>query len=129
MSKDECCKEKGHCRCNVWKCIGWGVLGVLGFAALAALLGLVIMALWNWLIPGIFNLPTIGYCQAIGLAVLSRLLFGGCGGFRHFHRKHHGHGHRCGCGCGCKDESDKECCSDKAHEGGECCKKEEAPKE
>jgi len=120
MHKRDCCNENGRCRCSVWKCIGWGILGVIGFIAIVALLGLVIMHLWNWLIPEIFNLHTISYCQAIGLAVLSRLLFGGCGhGMRHIRRFH---GHRHGCGCGC--HSGKECCNDKE---GECCKKEDAP--
>ena len=124
MHKKECCNENGRCRCSVWKCIGWGVLGVLGFAVILVILGFALMALWNWLIPGLFNLPTISYCQALGLAVLSRLLFGGCGwGFRHMRGRHHRHGH----GCGCHGESDKECCSDKPKEG-ECCKKDEEPK-
>ena len=123
MHKKECCKENGRCRCSVWRCIGWGVLGVVGFAVIVALLGLAIMLLWNRLIPGIFNLPMISYCEAIGLAVLSRLLFGGCGmGFRHFRHRHHGHK----CGCGCSKESDNECCSDKGKEG-EYVHKEEAP--
>jgi hypothetical protein len=122
MRKSECCNENGKCRCNVWKCIGWGILGVLGFAVIVALLGLVIMALWNALIPGIFNLPVIGYWQAIGLAVLSRLLFGGMG-FHHMHKMHHGR-RGCGCHCGCGCKSEKECCSDTTKEG-ECCKKDE----
>lgn len=53
--------------------------------AIAALLGFVIMWLWNWLMPGLFGLRTIGYWQAIGLFFLSKLLLGGFRG---------GHGHR-----------------------------------
>jgi hypothetical protein len=121
MRKSACCNENGIYRCNVWKCIGWGVLGVLGFVAIAALLGLVIMALWNALIPGIFNLPVIGYWQALGLAILSRMLFGGMG-FHKMHKMNHGRrGCRCHCSCGCK--SDKECCSDTNKEEA-CCKKD-----
>ncbi|MFA6400086.1 MAG: hypothetical protein WCX31_00455 [Salinivirgaceae bacterium] len=123
MRKSECCNENGRCRCNVWKCIGWAVLGVIGFAAIVALLGLAIMALWNAIIPGIFNLPAIGYWQAIGLAVLSRMLFGGLG-FHHFRHKHHGGKNGCGCNCGCNCRTEKECCTDKTDEG-ECCKKDE----
>jgi hypothetical protein len=115
MNKNDCCNENGRCHCNVWKCIGWGVLGVLGFAVIAVLIGIAIMAIWNWIIPGLFSLPVISFYQALGLAVLSRLLFGGCGsGFRKMHRKYHGH--KCGCGCGCHGGSNKECCSD-----NECC--------
>jgi hypothetical protein len=50
-----------------------------GLAA-AALFSLVIMALWNWLLPDIAGLPEITFLQAVGLLVLSRILFGGIGG-------------------------------------------------
>lgn len=36
-----------------------------------------IMWLWNWLMPVIFNLPTITVWQALGLDILFGLLFGG----------------------------------------------------
>ena len=36
----------------------------------------VIMLLWNWLMPGLFGLATIGYLKAFGLYVMSRILFG-----------------------------------------------------
>ena len=36
---------------------------------------LALMLLWNWLMPGLFGLVTIGYLQAFGLYVMSRLLF------------------------------------------------------
>jgi hypothetical protein len=67
---------------------GWIVLGVLGFIALAFLFGAVVMWLWNWLMPAIFGLGVITYWQAVGLAVLGRLLFGGM-----HHGGHHGRGH------------------------------------
>jgi hypothetical protein len=41
-----------------------------------AILGLLVMVLWNALMPALFNLPTINFLQASGLLVLSRLLFG-----------------------------------------------------
>jgi len=37
----------------------------------------VVMSLWNALMPGIFALRTISFWQALGLLVLSKLLFGG----------------------------------------------------
>ena len=37
---------------------------------------LVLMLLWNWLMPGIFGLATIGYLKAFGLCLMSRILFG-----------------------------------------------------
>ena len=48
-----------------------GVIAV--FAAFTA----ITMWLWNALLPEILNLPTINFWQALGLMVLSRLLFGG----------------------------------------------------
>lgn len=55
---------------------GFAAMIVLGLAAL----GLVVMALWNGLVPSLFGLRPIGFWQAVGLLILSRLLFGG------FHR-------------------------------------------
>ena len=37
---------------------------------------LVVMLLWNWLMPVIFGIKTITYLQAGGLLVLSKILFG-----------------------------------------------------
>lgn len=55
-----------------------------------AFFSLLVMLLWNALIPSIFGLPTINFLQAAGLLILSRLLFGGFpGGRRHGHRKKH----------------------------------------
>jgi membrane protein required for beta-lactamase induction len=52
------------------------------FAALIGLIAIVIvilgyplMLLWNWLMPIIFGLPEITFWQAIGLNVLSTILF------------------------------------------------------
>src|SRR5579872_5027618 len=47
----------------------------LGIMALAAWL------LWNALMPAIFGLPAISYWQALGLFLLSRVLFGRFGGW------------------------------------------------
>lgn len=35
----------------------------------------VLMFLWNWIMPGLFGLATIGYLKAWGLHVISRILF------------------------------------------------------
>ncbi|MDQ2843286.1 MAG: hypothetical protein M3Y72_20065 [Acidobacteriota bacterium] len=35
------------------------------------------MSLWNVLMPGIFNVRTISFWQALGLLLLSKILFGG----------------------------------------------------
>jgi len=49
--------------------------------------GFVTMELWNWLVPAVFGLKMITFAQALGLLVLSKILFGG------FH-KHGGGGGR-----------------------------------
>jgi hypothetical protein len=36
-----------------------------------------VMWLWNWLMPAIFGLHAISFWQALGLLVLSKILFGG----------------------------------------------------
>lgn len=58
-------------------------LKILVIAALAAtVFSFVVMELWNWLAPAIFGLHTISFWQALGLLVLSKILFGG------FHGRH-----------------------------------------
>ncbi len=49
----------------------------VGFLAMVAGFGAIVMLLWNWLMPAIFGLITINFWQALGLLVLIRLLFGG----------------------------------------------------
>jgi Ca2+/H+ antiporter, TMEM165/GDT1 family len=44
-------------------------------------MGLIIYGLWNRLMPSIFGLPVISFWQALGLLVLSRVLFGRFGGW------------------------------------------------
>jgi hypothetical protein len=60
------------------KMLGIGILVV----ALFFVLGFVVMALWNWLMPPIFGLHAITYWQAYGLLILSKILFGGLRGGR-----------------------------------------------
>ena len=50
--------------------IGWVVM-----------MGLALWLLWNALLPAIFALPAISYWQALGLFLLSRVLFGRFGGW------------------------------------------------
>ena len=109
-----------NCKAGCWKI---GALVVAGIAVL----GWVVMALWTWLVPSLFaGAHEIDYLHALGLLVLSKILFGGFRGHCGWHgRCHH---YRCEqmspeerekwkggmCGCwGC-------CCSGK---------QEEAPKE
>ena len=47
------------------------------FAVLAVVvLSIVVMSLWNWLMPAIFGSRLITFWQALGLLVLARILFG-----------------------------------------------------
>ncbi|MBN2000226.1 hypothetical protein JW935_21935 [candidate division KSB1 bacterium] len=43
------------------------------------LVTIVTMLLWNWLVPVIFNGPAITFWQALGLLMLSKILFTGIG--------------------------------------------------
>lgn len=63
--------------------------------AFLALFGACVMLLWNWLMPELFGLPTITFCQAAGLLLLCKILFGGFGaGHHHGHGCHHGDANR-----------------------------------
>ena len=61
---------------KVFKVAGFILLGLIGVTALAIIFGLIVMWLWNALMPDIFNLPQIGYWQAVGLVVLAHIFFG-----------------------------------------------------
>src|SRR5215510_4427043 len=50
---------------------------VLFAAAALVVIGFVVMILWNWLMPSLFGWRLISFWQALGLLVLSRILFGG----------------------------------------------------
>ncbi|GAB2956545.1 hypothetical protein GCM10027048_23290 [Hymenobacter coalescens] len=54
-----------------------GLRFLLAIVAFIALASFAVMALWNWLMPAIFGLPIISFWQALGLLVLSKILFGG----------------------------------------------------
>lgn len=51
-------------------------LGVIFVALCALVLGLPLMVLWNWLMPTLFGLTKITFWQAIGLNILTGILFG-----------------------------------------------------
>jgi hypothetical protein len=62
----------------------WYLFSPLILAGIA-IFGFITMYLWNVLLTVIFHFPEINFWQALGLLVLTRLLFGGFGG----HRQHH----------------------------------------
>lgn len=55
--------------------IGMAIGGVIIAAVIALFFGLIVLWLWNWLMPEIFGLTTITFWQAWGLVVLSHILF------------------------------------------------------
>ena len=64
------------------------VIGAVIFVAL----GLLVMTLWNALLPAILGVKAIGFWQELGILVLSRILFGGLGfrpGMFGAHRRMH----------------------------------------
>jgi hypothetical protein len=63
--------EERSLAAKVMTLAGFAILG-LGFIAIV---GLVVMVLWNWLMPDIFGIKRIDYWQAWGLLILSWILF------------------------------------------------------
>jgi membrane protease YdiL (CAAX protease family) len=56
------------------RCVGKAVLVVVAIVVL----GWFVMTLWNWVVPALFTgAKTIDFLHALGLLVLSRILFGG----------------------------------------------------
>lgn len=82
-----CNTENSPCRA------GKIIAGIIFGIGAAFLFGLVIMLLWNELMPHLFEVPLITYWQAFGLALLGRLIFGGVGGGSHrgSSRSYHSH--------------------------------------
>jgi ABC-type multidrug transport system fused ATPase/permease subunit len=64
-------------------------MSLFGLLAVAGI-SMAVMWLWNLLIPGIFGLKAIGFWQAAGLFILTRIMTGGFrGGWHHGgHRSH-----------------------------------------
>src|SRR5204863_3764211 len=68
---------------NFW--IKKGLMMVTFFIAAILLFTAVVMGLWNAILPAVLGVKTISYIQALGILVLSKILFGGFGrggGFR-----------------------------------------------
>jgi hypothetical protein len=57
-----------------------GIKIVLFVVLATFVFGLLVRDLWNWLMPSLFGLHEISFAQALGLFLLSKILFGG------FHR-------------------------------------------
>ena len=76
-----CSNDKSGCKA---KCFKIALMAIAGIAAL----GWVVMLLWNWLMPALFSgAAQVGYLQALGILLLSKILFGGFRGGCHGHWK------------------------------------------
>ncbi len=68
-----------------------GLMFALCATAAIVLFGFVVMSLWNWLMPALFGFRLITFWQAMGLLILSKILFGGfrgrMGSRRHWERR------------------------------------------
>ncbi len=52
------------------------------FIVITLAVGIVVMALWNAILPAVLGVTTITFLQALGILLLSKILFGGFhGGF------------------------------------------------
>jgi Ca2+/H+ antiporter, TMEM165/GDT1 family len=70
---------------------GWRLVFIPVFAAIAMLLFTwIVMALWNAILPVVFGIKAITLIQALGILILSKILFGGIhGGCRSRHSHMH----------------------------------------
>lgn len=77
-----CSNDETPCKGRFFK------IALMAIAGIAALGG-VVMLLWNWLVPELFHgVPPISYVQALGVLLLSKILFGGFrGGCHRSYRK------------------------------------------
>ena len=60
---------------NLITSVGAVVVSLFIIAIAALIGGIIVMWLWNWLMPVIFGLTTITYLQGAGLTALCGLLF------------------------------------------------------
>ena len=52
---------------------------VIFFIAAVLLFGTIVMGLWNAILPAVIGVKTITFIQALGILLLSKILFGGFG--------------------------------------------------
>ena len=71
-------------RNRVSRVVRFGMFAIMFFTLFVPLFGYVVMRLWNWLMPALFGWHLITFWQALGILILSKILFGG------FHGRHGG---------------------------------------
>lgn len=78
-----CSSGKPGCKT---KCFKIALMVAVGIAAL----GWLVMLLWNWLMPALFvGAQQVDYWQALGILLLSKILFGGGHGHWKSRRQQH----------------------------------------
>ena len=82
----------------LWILKGLGIAVIV--SVVIGLLSLIVMALWNAVVPTVFGLKPIDWPLALGLLVLARILVGFHGRPGHGHGWKHGHGFGHGMGPG-----------------------------
>src|ERR1700712_1539921 len=70
-----------------------GLMFLVLFIAAIFIFGAIVMGLWNAIMPAVLGVKTVTFVQALGILLLSKILFGGFGrrgwnGGRHQHWKH-----------------------------------------
>jgi hypothetical protein len=58
---------------RIGKIVKMAVIGAMA----VTVFGFLVMSLWNWLAPAVFGLRAITFWQALGILILSKILFGG----------------------------------------------------
>ncbi|MEW6320350.1 MAG: hypothetical protein AB1635_04605 [Acidobacteriota bacterium] len=66
-------------RRTVAKKVAIGVALFIAFAMFIVIGGFVVRWLWNWLVPDLFGVRAVTFWEALGLLLLSRIMFGGFG--------------------------------------------------
>jgi len=56
-----------------------GLMFVAFFIVAVLLFGAIVMGLWNAILPGVLGVKAITFIQALGILLLSKILFGGFG--------------------------------------------------
>jgi hypothetical protein len=79
--------QKQHVPHNIFRLIGWFIIGISLAIVFAGVFAIVVQYLWNWLMTEIFKLGNITFWQAFGLVLLAKILFSGFG-HRHSDRGH-----------------------------------------
>lgn len=82
MRDDFTPEERERFRMYVRRRVKWVVVApliLLVFVLFVFLGGEIVRQLWNWLLPPLFDFPTITFWQALGLLALCRILFGSFG--------------------------------------------------